>query len=148
MCMRLVLAWCSARQKTRIRMVCPCPQVVLAPGEAGEETIHLKWGLENVIKKSSARGWGGGNCHCFNNDNAALIATQSILLPHGRCLWYTSLSHLTLQGEEAWKRKGKAWMMNDSALFLASCIAKSEQFSVGDPSPHSYSSQASQVTQW
>ena len=69
---------------------------------------------------------------------SALIATQSILLPMG-VVCSTALSHLTLQGEEAWKRKVKAWMVNDSALFLASCIGEEERFSVGDPPPHSYS---------
>ena len=65
---------------------------------------------------------------------SALIATQSILLPMG-VVCSTALSHLTLQGEEAWKRKVKAWMVNDSALFLASCIGEEERFSVGDPPP-------------
>ena len=138
--MRLVLAQRSARQNTRIRTVLSLP-AGSAPsgrgrgGNAGSApsgrgsggNAHLKWSLENVLKKSSAAGWGVGKCHCFNS-----YCNIVHFAPHGRCLRYTSITPATLQGE-AWKRKVKAWMAKDSALFLASCTGEEERFSVGDP---------------
>lgn len=58
MCMRLVLAWCSARPENKDQDGLSLSQVVLAQRQ--EET-HLKWGLENVIKKSRYyKGWEWG----------------------------------------------------------------------------------------
>lgn len=132
MCMRLVLAQRSARQNTRIRMVLSQP-AGSAPSRRGRGgNAHLKWSLENVVKKSSAAGLGVGKCHCFNS-----YCNTVHFAPHGRCLRYTSITPATLQGE-AWKRKVKAWMAKDSALFLASWIGEEERFSVGDPHRYSF----------
>lgn len=99
-----VLALSCARQKGLIKMALSLPAI----------GSHSRWGRRGDTCPSGAWrvsecGTGGwGKCNYFNS-----YCNTDHCPPHRCCLWPTWILPDPLQGEEAWKRRARAWMVKD-----------------------------------